>query len=254
MFEPPDYIQKSGLLEAPRQFPWKGEGQHFGPSEGTVVHKELARLATCGIVAMAALMGEWLLYRLRASIDLERYLHYLDATLAWQLDHRYRDEEPLKKSQLKNIPAHQVLSDALWLIGLVAKDDYQVGAPETNVNSAASLVHITRYVLPPKQRNAFTKWFRWAVARAAQLDPRPRGTKPKYTQFVNLEEYYRAVRHYFGSPVPREALDPQAGFQPKERRARLSALLARLEHQKNPFLRSPAQMKKLGFAGKPYQL
>jgi hypothetical protein len=254
MLKPPGYIQESGLLEAPPEFSWKGKGQHFGPSEGTKVHAELKKLATCGIVTLTALTAEWLMYRLRASIDLERSLHYVDATLAWELDRRYRNEIPLQDGKPSNKPAHQALADAVWLLRFVADDDYHVKRPDSNVNHAASVVNITKHVLPTRPKKAFTEWFQWAAARAAKLDPLPKGKKPVYTQFADNEEFYKAVRHYFGNPLPREALDPQSGFAPEERRARLSALLGRLDYRKNPFLRSPQEMQKLGFVGTPYEL
>lgn len=254
MWIPPVYIQSSGLLDAPPDFPWKGKAQHFGPTQGTKVHTALEKVATCGLTTLTALSAEWLLYRLRPSIELDRYLHYIDATLAWEIDGRYRDQSSLQGAIPKDTPVNQALGDGIWMVRRTTEDKYQTERPDSDIYSAASLVSIIKQVLPTKPKKAFTEWFQWAAQRATELDPEPRGRKPKYTEFDTLEEFYRTVRPYFGKPLPREALDPDSGYKPEERQARLAALLQRLDHRKNPFLRSPEQMKALGFAGTPYRL
>jgi hypothetical protein len=54
--------------------------------------------------------------------------------------------------------------------------------------------------------------------------------------------------------VPREAFDPDANYQPEQRRELLSKFLSGLEPTKNPYLRCPEEMKAMGFAGTPYQV
>jgi hypothetical protein len=51
-----------------------------------------------------------------------------------------------------------------------------------------------------------------------------------------------------------EALDPDVPYDDRRRREMLARFLKGLDWRKNPFLRSPAAMKKLGFEGKPYEL
>jgi hypothetical protein len=249
---PPSYIAKSGILDAPADFLWKGEGRHYGPSQGTKVHEALAQLTTRGISTIASLTMEWLLWRFHKLIDLERYLHFVDSTLAWEVDFRYRAKEP--EGIPDDTPSNQALRDAVWMVHKVANDDYWE-YPTVNVTSTAALVSITKQVLPTKVQKAFLKWLEGAVATAAKLDPGPSKPRPIIGDFGNDRDQYRAaLRAYFGQPLPREALDPEASYAPEQRDQRLGQFLASLDWKKNPFLRSPEEMQKLGFQGTPYKL
>lgn len=251
---PPAYIQASGVLEASPKFPWKGPGQHFGPEQGTKLHDALAKLTTCAHATVCALVEEWLAWRCRAcGVDIEPYLHHADATLAWEIDRRYRDREPDKDLIVHDTPAHEALSDAIWRVRLATNDDYW-DDPETPDMRSASLVSITKQTLPDKAKKAFLTWLDWAIARAAKLDSQPKKKIPEREDFDSDEEYRDATRPYFGQPLPREALDPDANYKPEQREKLLARFLEGLDWKENPFLRSPADMKKLGFKGTPYKL
>jgi hypothetical protein len=253
MRSPPEYIQSAGVLDAPAKFPWDGDGMHFGPSQGTKLHESLAKLTTRVISTVAALCAEWLLWRFHTVIDLDRYLHFIDSTLAWEIDLRYRDAG-LAKGIPDNTPANQALGDAMWMLRKVTSDDYWE-SPTVNVPSTASLVSITKQVLPAKSKAAFLAWLSDAIATATKLDTRPKKKRPAYTDFGgDRDAYHEALQPYFGQPLPREALEPMSGYQVAQRDELLSRFLAGLDWKKNPFLRSPDQMKKLGFKGTPYKL
>jgi hypothetical protein len=93
---PPSYIADCGVPDLPQKFSWEGEGMHFGPSQGTKLHKSLVKLSTCALGTVTALVEEWLVWRLHRGVDAERFLHHVDATLSWTIDPRYRDEKALK--------------------------------------------------------------------------------------------------------------------------------------------------------------
>ena len=57
-----------------------------------------------------------------------------------------------------------------------------------------------------------------------------------------------------GLPVPRELLDPKMTVKPQTVGKLLERYLKGLDYKKNPCLRSPAEMRKAGFKGKPYTL
>ena len=251
---PPSYIANSGVLDAPPKFPWEGKGMHYGPSQGTKLHASLGKLTTRGISTVAALTLEWVLWRFHTAIDLERFLHYVDSTLAWEIDLRYRDPSSLKGSIPKDTPTNQALGDAVWMVRQVTDDDYWE-YPTVDTPTTATLVSITKQVLPAKPKAAFLAWLDGAVSTAAKLDPGPRKSRPVIGDFGgDRDELRAALRPYFGQPLPREALDPEAGYKPVQRDELLSRLLAGLDLKKNPFLRSPDDMKKLGFTGTPYKL
>jgi len=255
MRQPPSYIQASGVLDSPPKFQWKGKGMHLGPEQGTKLHGQLERLTTCGIATLSACVEEWLIWRLNTQIDLQRFLHHTDAVLAWEIDRRYRDESSFSGTTAipKDTPINQALGDCVWMVRRVTDDEFW-DYPAASDDKASGAIYVTRQTMSDKSRKAFSEWLDWAVERAAKLDPRPRKARPKRGAFKTDEEYRDALRPYFGRPLPRESLDPKADYKSDDRAEFLKRFLESLEWKSNPFLRSPAEMKKLGFNGTPYTL
>jgi hypothetical protein len=255
MRNPPNYIVKSGVLDLPLEFSWKGEGMHFGASDGTKLHDALCQLTTRGLAVLSALVEEWLILRLRQGIDAERLILHVDATLAWAVDYRYRDESSLKGTIPSDSPATQAVGDGIWIIRVVSADE-QWNMPKLPFDpNVYSLINITKQTLPAKPKKEFMAWVDSAIAAGAKLDPRPAERMPQYSQFGNRETYKAAIWPYFGTKaLPREAFDPESGYKPEQREELLDRFLAGLDWKTNPFLRSPEDMKKLGFEGTPYKL
>jgi len=251
MRAPSSYIQAARILDAPAKFPWKGTGMHFGPSQGTKLHEVFGKLTTCGLTTVCAMVEEWLVWRLHASVDVDLLLDQIDATLAWEFDRCYRDLSSLRLQ--KKTPAEQAIGDGVWMVQLLTEDDKWTGGLVA-IDKAAALVSITRQTLDDKPKRAFNTWLDFAIGRAAKLEPRPKRKKPAYSDFDSKEEYIEATRPYFGQPFPREALNPDIDYEPEDRERYLSRFLEGLDWKKNSFLRPPADMKKLGFKGTPYKL
>jgi hypothetical protein len=134
----------------------------------------------------------------------------------------------------------------------VTNDKYW-GSPKPSY-SAVALASIVRYVMPPKTKRAFSAWLDWASKRILALAPAPQPFLPWPDEFPSEAAYHEAGRPYFGDPIPLEALDPDFDYKPEMRKDLLASFLSRLDWKKNPFLRSPDEMKKLGFPGTPYRL
>lgn len=252
MRAPPKYLEAAGVLGLSNDFPWKGEGAHYGPSQGTPLHDALGKIDACAITTVAALVTEWLIWRFRTAIDAERYLDYVDAVLAWEIDLRYRDTSAMGPIP-KDTAVDQVFRDAIWMLDKISKDSIWE-YPEVNVHSTASLISIAKQTLPAKPKKAFSAWLDTILPIAAKLAPYPDKERPNYLDFPDREEFKAALRPYFGKALPREALDPDFHYGPEQREELLSKFLQGLDWHKNPFLRSPEKMKELGFAGTPYQL
>jgi hypothetical protein len=249
----PSFIQDAGILELPSEFPWKGEGMHYGPEQGTKLHDALQDLTVCGQTVVAARTLEWLLWRLHNAVDTRIFFDYLEAVFAWTVDYRYKDENPLGDLLPPSTSAsNQALRDAVWTLRRVADDRYY-RSPNTRDDKVTAIASITKQTLPAKPKKAFTGWLSWAVQRTLDLSPRPRGLYPVRKNFASDEEYYEAGRPFVGVALPREALDPKAGYKPGHRQELLSRFIEGLDWKNNPFLRAPDEMKKLDFPGAPYK-
>ncbi len=255
MRNPPHYVVKSGVLDLPLKFSWDGKGMHFGASEGTKLGKSLSRLTNRGLAVLAALVEEWLVWRLGKGIDVERILDHVDATLAWAIDRRYRDESSLKGAIPKDTPVNQALGDGVWMARTVTDDDRWETLVLPPSDSLFSLINVTKQTMPDQPKKAFLAWVNESIETATRLDPRPKKRMPSYRDFDKPEAYRAAAWPYFGEKaLPREAFDPDFGYKPTQREELLNRFLVGLDWKKNPFLRSPEKMKKLGFKGKPYKL
>jgi hypothetical protein len=255
MRNPPSYVVKSGALELPLKFPWDGEGMHYGPSQGTKLHDALDRLTARGLAVLAALAEEWLTWRLHKGVDAERILHHVDAVLAWAIDRYYLDQSSLKGSIPKDTPVNQALGDGVWMVRQVAEDDQWDHPILPRADRVYALINITKQTMPDKEKKAFMAWVTWATETGAKLDPRPKKRMPAFRDFESNDAYRTAVWPYFGTKaLPREAFDPESEYKPEQREELLNRFLAGLDWKKNPFLRSPEDMKKLGFQGTPYKL
>jgi hypothetical protein len=254
MRNPPNYIVKSDILDLPLEFPWKGKGMHYGASDGTKLHDALAQLTARGLAVLGALVEEWLVYRIHKGIDVGRWLNHVDATLAWAIDYRYRDEGSIGTLAEDN-SVNQALRDGVWMVR-VATVDRQWKMPDLPCNSEIfSLINITKQTLPAKHKKVFTAWVDAAIATGAKHDRRPEARMPQYTDFASKDAYREATWPYFGTKaVPREAFEPDSGYVPEQREELLGRFLASLDWKANPFLRSPDDMKNLGFEGTPYKL
>lgn len=255
MRNPPKYVVEAGVTDLPLKFPWEGKGMHFGPSEGTKLHEALSRLTTRGLAVLAALVEEWLIWRLHKGIDAERLLCHVDATLAWPIDRRYRDESSLKGTIPKDTPVNQALGDGVWMARTVTEDDRWEDLVLPPSGTVFSLINVAKQTMPDKPKKAFLAWVTWAIETATKLDPRPKKRMPDYSDFDDEKEYRKVAWPYFGTQaLPRDAFDPDSGYKPDQREACLNRFLAGLDWKKNPFLRDPEAMKKLGFEGTPYKV
>jgi hypothetical protein len=246
------YIRAAGVLDAPATFSWEGSGSAFGPPEGTKLHALVHRLTVCGVATLAARMQEWILWRLHAGIDVQRFLNHVDAAEAWAIDYRYKEDDKLEGTIPDDTPTNSALGDAVWVLRLVTAYEHW-RHPQSSADAVA-LAHIARHIMPPKAKRAFTAWLDWASKRILTLAPAPKPFLADPDEFPSEAAYHAAGRPYFGDPIPLEALDPDFDYKPEMRKVLLAEFLSRLDWKTNPFLRSPDEMKKLGFPGTPYQL
>jgi len=98
---------------------------------------------------------------------------------------------------------------------------------------AAMLMKLAKHVMPNSK--PFQDWYKTILTRLVKQHP-------------------KTLADQDGSPVPRQACDPDFEYRAEDAPKLLSKFLKGLDPQKNKLLATPAEMKKAGFAGTPYKL
>jgi hypothetical protein len=251
--EPPAYIMKSGVVGAPVEFKWGQPPDHIGPYEGTALHDAVYRLTHCAAVTLAAGLEEWSAWRFHGMVDSAPYLAHAEALPAWAVDARYY-KGPSDLENVESPPAESAMS-VLGDLACNATEKQYLKYPATC--PPATQVHqafLLRYVIPKSSRKAFDEWITFVLKRLTEFAPRPEEYIGEFKDFESKEAYRLAQRPYFGVPVPIELLDPHFDYKAAVREELLDRYLRGLDWKHNEFLRSPDEMKTLGFAGTPYRL
>lgn len=72
--------------------------------------------------------------------------------------------------------------------------------------------------------------------------------------FATDEEWQAFASRHRGNALPPEVLDPGIDIDPARCWPLVERFLSQLDWTRNPFLRSPQEMRKIGFTGTPYTL
>jgi|SRR5882672_6111268 len=252
MRKPPTYILKSGIAGAPVDFKWGHPRAHIGPYEGTALHDAVYRLTHCAAVTLAAGLEEWSAFRFQGMVDTGRYLAHAEALLAWPIDSRYY-KGPSDLENVESPPAESAMS-VLADLACNATENTYLKFPATFPDAQVHQAFLLRYVMPKSGKKAFDGWIAFVLKRLADVAPRPEEPIGDFKNYESKEAYRLAQRPYFGVPVPREALDPDFDYKPSMREELLDRYLQSVDWAHNEFLRSPDEMKALGFEGTPYRL
>ncbi len=160
-----------------------------------------------------------------------------------------KEDGKLKGSIPDDTPTDSALRDAVWMLRLVTSDR-RWRHPRPSMDAVA-LTHIARHIMPPKAASSFNTWLGWASKAMLQLAPAP--TSPWRPQTNS-----RAERHTTRPAAPTSATPSRSrpsirasATSPEMRKDLLARFLSRLDWKMKPFLRSPEEMKKLGFLGRP---
>jgi hypothetical protein len=230
----PHYIAAAGVQDAPLKA-WNDKDPRgaYG-DEVPRLARTIVRIADRASLLLAAALAEWVAYRLQPHTDERLLFDYIDAARASVVDLAYTDveanpEEALEWKDWKG-PVRGPMAAAARKLGEVVE---MVDAEAPTVADVVYLANLVEFTLVDVK--AFRKWRNWAIDRLLELAP--------------LDD-----ESPLGEPLPIEALDPEADFDPQHSKKLLRAFLATLDPKTNRWLRSPAQMKKAGFKGKPYEL
>jgi hypothetical protein len=229
----PSYIETADIVGKPLKHKWDEEEPDLNYQSDDRTERSISLAGNRAILALSAASAEWIAWRLSDSADSTPLFSVTEASFAGVVDWRYvrarggrGAPEGKKWEGAENGP----ISEAYFLL------DRLIGDIETESylgEHAAMLMKLAALVMPnPKP---FKDWYKAVLARLVKLHP-------------------KTISDQDGTPVPREACNPDFAYQAKDAPKLLSAFLAGLDPKKNKLLAAPAEMKKAGFKGTPYKL
>lgn len=230
----PGYLEKLGLRED------KLPIEKFVPNydvEVDVVQSWMSEASERAKLAFGCAAAEWIVWRIEGVAevtDMHAFIEAMWATVvdyryAREIDHEYPDDDFSSKLVL-----HETWSNLQAIFRRAQKMD------ASNMDCVC-LSLIVRHVLSKKHQKAFKDWLIFAMRERAKIfwQRDPESEDPK-------------ICH--GEPIPREAFDPDFKFEPSISKELLQKFLNGLDQKANPYLRSPEEMKALGFEGVPYKI
>ena len=252
----PNYIQKAGIVGVPLDFIWHGPQHHLGPME--TVNKMfdlIASKTTCGMLTQAAGIISWGTWRLQGHTDIKILLQMVEGSFAFQVHPHYVDRKGAPTPKPPEQPPARSASAKLQSLlreGLNASkywhDYYQP------IDSAFHSAYLVRHIMPKDKKKIFSKWLEGMLARIKEIAPKPDEEPVEDEDELSAEERAAYYARHWGEALPPQVLDLEFDYQQNMRKELVNRFLNELDWQESPFLRSPKEMKKLGFRGTPYQL
>jgi hypothetical protein len=225
----PRYIAASGCQQGALRYSW--DDWDLDQFESPVDESLLARLSAVAQranVAWCIACAEWICHRLAPHLHGDPLpLQRLEAAWAQVVDARY-SHSLVADPQLWAGPVKRPVLRALELV------DFAVDAMTRDESPApigAAISRLTDHLLADP--GPFRCWQARTLERLEAL-------------------YLLDSDETLGEVVPREALDPERDFDPRQTEVLVSDFLTRLSREDNPFLLSPSEMLARGFPGVPY--
>lgn len=234
----PDYVTIPPALPLAR--PWDAFDEHIGPVEHvTPLGKAIAGKTYCGLLLLSAGILNWGAVRLEGYCDTGDLRDLAEAMVAMQADWRVLNADAL---------AYQPVPDTPWYLSLKIGLEQQVrdianaevfwsGYTKPD-GMVFYIAHALGYTLPEAELARFHGWLRSVCARLDAVARRPQVERFSRFDFDNAEELEARAAPLRGTPLPPQALDPEAAFDPAEAGALFEAWRATLDIGANPYLRA----------------
>ena len=239
MLNKPNYIERAVIDSPSIRFTWDEWNVRatYEPADERLVESlmKLSKRANC---AFTIAIAEWIVYRFQPLDRDPQPLRYLEAAWAANIDLAYADEMDIVDDEWRG-PVRGPISMALtFVIDALFAEEAKPNAPF----DPAWAAKFARHVLPDQTQ--FDEWFDACLVRLRTYFPPP--------DEADLDLFDESRNG--GLWVPREAFDPRLDFKPEMIPSFIEHFLGGLDPASNSFLRSPQQMRQIGFRGTPYRI
>jgi hypothetical protein len=233
----PAYIVNAQIASPSTRYPWDEwrVNDYFLDVDDDQFDR-LDALSNAANLALAIGCGEWISHRFSALSSDPDPDHFIEAAWAaivhpaYCLDIETDDDEwrgPIRGPLNMTI---SILHDGV----------HRLETDPDEATRSCWMYNLTEHVLP--RSDEFAKWFEACVIRFEKLHPK-----------IDDDDIWEEGPP-FGTPVPREALDPGVPYDSHAAAALLDRFLRTLNPSQNPFLVEPSDVRDApGFKGAPYQ-
>jgi len=228
----PRYIESTGIVDEPITHEWDDSDEEEVLLDQPRLMGRLNQISYRGVLAFSIGITEWVVWRLSQHLnDDDTPFLAIQASWAGMIEWRYLKSLDISELEEElDEPIGGPLALAFKLLTDVFIEARRVRPVSQN---AAPLSEIPIKLIP--NPDVYKAWRRTIIGRLTQMYPMKQDDR-------------------LGSPVPREALDPNIDFRPEIAPEFLVSLLRRCDPKKNHYLSSPKEMIADGFQGKPYSL
>lgn len=253
--EPPSYIVDADVIGKPIDCAWRGPLAHVGPFQVvTPLYDRVASKTTCGVLTELAGFASWGAWRLARRTNVRVLLQMVEASFAAQVHPAYVDPDGADTFEARDRPAGQSAAAQLQIFLWRAINPKWWNSYYQPIAEAYHSAKLAHHIMPATKRGTFMRWLQRVTKRLDELAP-----KPREQPVENEDRMKKAARAAYwarhrGVPLPPEVLDVSCDFDLARREELVDRYLRALRWRDNPFLRSPARMKRLGFRGTPYRL
>lgn len=247
----------SVVASEPPSFPWHGRDEHTGSTRyETPLLQRLDLKTSCAYITLCAGIVMWGALRLEGFREEHKTaLQLAEAAMAYQVDWRYADRDAVDISIPEDGPPEvaALYELCIFLWRCIDRERYwdNYYSPMLETFHAA---HLARHMLPRAARAAYGKWLARIIDRLDAIAPKPDEDFADPDDFATDEEWQAFASRHRGNALPPEVLDPGIAIDPGRCRPLVERFLSQLDWTRNPFLRSPQEMQKIGFTGTPYTL
>lgn len=233
MLTRPKYIQNANveILDVSHEWDEWNVKDYFMFQEADQFAR-LEKLTPKANLSLLIACGEWICFRFLPLDSDRRPLQYLEAAWAAIVDPVYCIYTSIDEDEWRG-PVRGPLALTITIVNdaIFHQDD----APAAQ--SACWMYNLAESVLPSV--DAFDAWFNAAVSCLGSFHNTEIDTEPE-------DEDIFAVTDWQGSPIPRQAIDPDFSYESSQAPTLVDAYLRQLLPDQNPYLRTADAIEQMG--------
>lgn len=223
----------TALGQTKPRFAWKGLSCHIGPVDRpSKMTPLLMHRTTAALQSIAAGLLLWGARALAAALDeaiLRRAVQKVEASFAYQVDHRYVDfhaGSPLVKCERP--PARSAMFELEKFFGRALWHESYWESEHGPVIECSAMTYLVRHILPRGAKAAFEAWLCEVLDRAGQVAKKPKTSKERNPA--------KRALIFRGPALAPAFLATNQPFNPAANPSQVALHLRALARAKNPFL------------------